>query len=147
MTRRVLAIIGLLYSLAVLSTADEGMWLFNKPPKEQLKKNYDFTVTDPWLNHLRLGSVRFNNGGSGSFVSADGLTFTNHHVGRACLQQLSTEKVDYIKTGFYAKTQADEGKCPDLELNVLVDIAGRNRRGAVRGQARHERCRGRAETA
>ncbi len=122
MTRRVLAIIVLLCSLAALSTADEGMWLFNKPPKEQLKKNYDFTVTDPWLNHLRLGSVRFNNGGSGSFVSADGLTFTNHHVGRACLQQLSTEKVDYIKTGFYAKTQADEGKCPELELNVMLYI-------------------------
>ncbi len=123
MIRRVLVILALLCSFTALSPADEGMWLFNKPPKEQLKKGHDFTITDPWLNHLRLGSVRFNNGGSGSFVSADGLTFTNHHVGRACLQQLSTEKVDYIKTGFYAKTQTDEGKCPDLELNVLLDIA------------------------
>ncbi len=117
------------------------MWLFNKAPKEQLKKDYNFTVTDPWLDHLRLGSVRFNNGGSGSFVSADGLTFTNHHVGRVCLQQLSTEKVDYIKTGFYAKTQADEGKCPDLELDVLVQHSGCDRRRAGRCQARHERCR------
>jgi hypothetical protein len=98
------------------------MWLFNQPPKEQIKKEYNFTLNEPWLDHLRLGSVRFNNGGSGSFVSADGLTFTNHHVGRGCLQQLSTEKVDYVKTGFYAKTQAEEGKCPDLELNVLMDI-------------------------
>ena len=122
MIRRILAILALLCSLTAFSSADEGMWLFNKPPQEQLKKDYNFTVTHPWLDHLRLGSVRFNNGGSGSFVSADGLTFTNHHVGRVCLQQLSTEKVDYIKTGFYAKTQADEGKCPDLELNVLVDI-------------------------
>ncbi len=123
MTRRFLAILALLCALTALATADEGMWLFNAPPKEQLKKKYDFTITNPWLNHLRLGSVRFNNGGSGSFVSADGLTFTNHHVGRECLQQLSTEKVDYVKSGFYAKTQADEGKCPDLELNVLVDIS------------------------
>lgn len=122
MTRRVPAIIVLLCSLATISTAAEGMWLFNQPPKEQLKQDYNFTVTDLWLDHLRLGSVRFNNGGSGSFVSADGLTFTNHHVGRVCLQQLSTEKVDYVKTGFYAKTQAEEGKCPDLELNVLEDI-------------------------
>ncbi len=122
MNRRVLIIIALLCTFSALSTADEGMWLFNKPPKEQLKKKYDFTVTDPWLNHLRLGSVRFNNGGSGSFVSADGLTFTNHHVGRECLQQLSTEKVDYVKNGFYAKTQAEEGKCPDLELDLLEDI-------------------------
>ena len=65
---------------------------------------------------------RFNNGGSGSFVSADGLTFTNHHVGAACVQQLSSEGHDYIKTGFYAKTQAEEAKCPNLELNELVGI-------------------------
>jgi hypothetical protein len=122
MTRRILAIMALLCVLAAISTADEGMWLFNKAPKDQIKKDYNFTVTDPWLEHLRLGSVRFNNGGSGSFVSEDGLAFTNHHVGRVCLQQLSTDKKDYIKDGFYAKTQAEEGKCPDLELNVLVEI-------------------------
>ena len=122
MNRRILALMAVLCGLAVFSTADEGMWLFNKAPKDQIKKNYNFTVTDPWLTHLRLGSVRFNNGGSGSFVSEDGLTFTNHHVGRVCLQQLSTEKKDYVKDGFYARTQGDEGKCPDLELNVLVDI-------------------------
>ncbi|MGA3127011.1 MAG: S46 family peptidase [Candidatus Korobacteraceae bacterium] len=122
MNRRFLSLIALLCGLAAFASADEGMWLFNKPPQDQLKKDHNFTVTEPWLDHLRLGSVRFNNGGSGSFVSQDGLTFTNHHVGRVCLQQLSTEKVDYIKTGFYAKTQAEEGKCPDLELNQLVDI-------------------------
>ncbi len=122
MTRRVLAILALLCALAALSFADEGMWLYNKAPKDQIKKDYNFTITDPWLEHLRLGSVRFNNGGSGSFVSEDGLAFTNHHVGRVCLQQLSTEKKDYIKDGFYAKTQAEEGKCPDLELNQLVEI-------------------------
>ena len=91
--------------------------------------------------------MRFNNGGSGSFVSADGLTFTNHHVGRDCLQQLSTEKVDYVKTGFYAKTQAEEGKCPDLELNVLEDIEDVTAARAVCCRARHERSRGGAETA
>ncbi len=122
MTRRVLAILALLCALAALSFADEGMWLYNKAPKDQIKKDYNFTITDPWLENLRLGSVRFNNGGSGSFVSEDGLAFTNHHVGRVCLQQLSTEKKDYIKDGFYAKTQAEEGKCPDLELNQLVEI-------------------------
>ncbi len=123
MKRRIFAVGALLVSLTAFSAADEGMWLFNKAPKDQIKKDHNFAVTQPWLDHLRLGSVRFNNGGSGSFVSEDGLAFTNHHVGRVCLQQLSTEKKDYIKDGFYAKTQADEGKCPDLELNVLVDIS------------------------
>src|SRR5262249_31528207 len=105
-----------------LAAADEGMWLYNEPPKDKIKAKYGFEVTPEWLNHLRLSSVRFNNGGSGSFVSVDGLTFTNHHVGAACVQQLSTEGHDYIKTGFYAKTQAEEAKCPNLELNQLVGI-------------------------
>ena len=105
-----------------VAVADEGMWLYNEPPKDKIKAKYGFDLTQPWLDHIRLSSVRFNNGGSGSFVSPDGLTFTNHHVGAACVQQLSTEGHDYIKTGFYAKTQADEAKCPNLELNQLVGI-------------------------
>lgn len=105
-----------------LAVADEGMWLYNQPPKDKIKAKYGFELTQEWLDHVRLSSVRFNNGGSGSFVSADGLTFTNHHVGAGCVQQLSTEGHDYIKTGFYAKTQAEEAKCPNLELNQLVGI-------------------------
>jgi Peptidase S46 len=119
MTRRLLVLMTLLVMAAASSPAAEGMWLFNHPPSAQLKQRYRFTVTQPWLDHLRLGSVRFNNGGSGSFVSADGLVFTNHHVGRLCLQQLSTGQADYIQTGFYARTQAEEAKCPALELDVL----------------------------
>ncbi len=105
-----------------LAAADEGMWLYNEPPKDKIKAKYGFELTQQWLDHVRLSSVRFNNGGSGSFVSADGLTFTNHHVGAGCVQQLSSEGHDYIKTGFYAKTQAEEAKCPNLELNQLVGI-------------------------
>ncbi len=110
------------FFLRSLAQADEGMWLYNEAPKDKIKAKYDFELTQQWLDHVRLSSVRFNNGGSGSFVSADGLTFTNHHVGAACVQQLSTEGHDYIKTGFYAKTQAEEAKCPALELNQLVGI-------------------------
>ena len=104
------------------AAADEGMWLFNAFPKEKVKAKYGFEPSQQWLDHVRLSSVRFNNGGSGSFVSPDGLTFTNHHVGAVCVHQLSTHGHDYIKEGFYAKTQAEEAKCPDLELNELVGI-------------------------
>ena len=110
------------FIFSTLASADEGMWLYNAPPKDKIKAKYGFELTQEWLDHVRLSSVRFNNGGSGSFVSADGLTFTNHHVGAGCVQQLSTEGHDYIKTGFYAKTQAEEAKCPNLELNQLVGI-------------------------
>ena len=111
-----------LLTLGPICRADEGMWLFNAFPKDKVKAKYGFEPSQQWLDHVRLGSVRFNNGGSGSFVSADGLTFTNHHVGAVCVHQLSTHGHDYIKEGFYAKTQAEEAKCPDLELNELVGI-------------------------
>jgi hypothetical protein len=114
--------LALFFLFSTLASADEGMWLYNEAPKEKIKAKYGFELTQQWLDHVRLSSVRFNNGGSGSFVSADGLTFTNHHVGAACVQQLSTAGHDYIKTGFYAKTQAEEAKCPNLELNQLVGI-------------------------
>jgi hypothetical protein len=118
-----LLIFGLILALATpLALADEGMWLYNAFPKDRVQKQYGFLPTQAWLDHLRLASVRFNNGGSGSFVSADGLAFTNHHVGADCIGKLATSGADYMKTGFYAKTQADEAKCPDLELNVLVGI-------------------------
>jgi hypothetical protein len=110
------------FLLSNFAVADEGMWLYNEPPKDQIKAKYGFELTQEWLDHVRLSSVRFNNGGSGSFVSPDGLAFTNHHVGAGCVQQLSTEGRDYMKTGFYAKTEAEEAKCPNLELNELVGI-------------------------
>jgi hypothetical protein len=101
---------------------DEGMWLYNNAPKEHLKSKYGFEPTDAWLDHLRLSSVRFNSGGSGSFVSPDGLVLTNHHVGADDLQKLSDEKNDYLKNGFHAKARAEEKPCKGLELNVLLKI-------------------------
>jgi hypothetical protein len=118
-----LFIFGLILVLATpLTFADEGMWLYNAFPSDRVQKQYGFSPTQEWLDHLRLSSVRFNNGGSGSFVSADGLAFTNHHVGADCIQKLASSGTDYMNTGFYAKTQAEEAKCPDLELNVLVGL-------------------------
>jgi hypothetical protein len=107
---------------AVLGLADEGMWTFDNPPRKNLQERYGFTPTQEWLDHIRLSSVRFNDGGSGSFVSAHGLVLTNHHVARGQLQKVSSAKKDYVKDGFYAKTAAEEMKCPDLELNVLVSM-------------------------
>jgi len=125
------SILGLIFAVSVAfslvglissARADEGMWLYNTFPAEKVQKQYGFLPTQEWLDHLRSSSVRFNNGGSGSFVSADGLAFTNHHVGADCIEKLATSGADYMKAGFYAKSQAEEAKCPDLELNVLVGI-------------------------
>src|SRR5215217_4484052 len=109
-------------AMASSALADEGMWLFNNPPLQQLKEKYHFEPTPQWLEHLQKSSVRFNSGGSGSFVSSTGLAITNHHVGLDTLQKISSEKNNYVRDGFYAKTQKDEVKATDLELNVLMSI-------------------------
>ena len=110
------------FTLALGARADEGMWLFNQPPRQILRERYQFDATDAWLEHLQKASIRFNSGGSGSFVSADGLLISNHHVGADALQEFSTPQKNYLKTGFYAPTLAEEMKCLDLELNVLQSI-------------------------
>lgn len=107
---------------AAPAAADEGMWPFNRLPKDLVKSRHGFEPSDSWLEHVRLSSVRFNSGGSGSFVSAGGLVLTNHHVGADCIQKLGKKGKDLIADGFYAKSSAEEEKCPDLELNVLVGI-------------------------
>ncbi|MSQ95775.1 MAG: S46 family peptidase [Gemmataceae bacterium] len=108
--------------IAASARADEGMWLLNQPPRELLKKKYDFDLTDAWLQRAMKASIRFNNGGSGSFVSPNGLAITNHHIGSDLIQKLSTKDNDLHKHGFLAKTMDEELKCPDLELNVLQEI-------------------------
>jgi hypothetical protein len=120
---RVPFVLAALLALALVLpvAADEGMWLFNMPPKDILLKAYGFTVTPELMDHLRLASISFG-GASGSFVSPDGLVLTNHHVGRGAVQNLSTKDRDLMKTGFYARTRAEELKVPGMELRVLYGI-------------------------
>ena len=111
---------GILFSLPVF--AEEGMWTFDNPPSKQLQEKYGFTMSPQWLDHIRLSSVRFNDGGSGSFVSPNGLVLTNHHVALGQLQKVSNPEKDYTADGFYARRSSEEMKCPDLELNVLQSM-------------------------
>ena len=138
--------------LGPAARADEGMWTFDNPPVKLLQERYGFKPTQEWLDHVRLSSVRMNDGGSASFVSAHGLLLTNHHVARGQLQKSSTREHDYIRDGFYAATPDKEMKSPDAEVNVLVSMEdvtarvaaavaeSRDSRGGVRGAAFHHRA-------
>jgi hypothetical protein len=117
---RKLPLLLILLLSACSAFADEGMWLYNAFPAARVKARYKFNVTQPFLDHLRLASVRI--GASASFVSPDGLVFTNHHVGAGCVHNLSTGSHDYVKNGFYAPTREQEPRCPGLEVQNLIEI-------------------------
>ncbi len=102
--------------------ADEGMWLFNAVPEERLSRDLGFVPSRAWLDHLRQSAVRFNSGGSGAFVSPDGLVLTNHHVAASSLQKLSTPETNLARDGYLARSYEEEIRCLDLELNVLRSI-------------------------
>ena len=119
------ALVLALFSLQTLqftALADEGMWTFNNVPRAEIKKKYGFDVTDEWLKKVQLASVRFNSGGSGSFVSPNGLVLTNYHIVEDIVTEVSTPEKDLAKEGFVARTRAEEIKAPSLELNVLMSI-------------------------
>src|SRR6185503_7283508 len=111
-----------LQSLQFTARADEGMWTFNNIPRAEIKKKYGFDVTDEWLKKVQLASVRFNNGGSGSFVSPNGLVLTNYHIVEDFVGELSSAQKDYAKEGFVARTQSEEMKIPNVELNELISL-------------------------
>lgn len=109
--------ISLLFNASV-ALADEGMWTFDNPPLKQWKERYGFEPTKEWLDNIRLASPKVNNSSAG-FVSPNGLIATNHHVAAGYIDKVSTKERDLMKTGFYAKTQAEELKIPDGSASVL----------------------------
>lgn len=119
MKRFITAIILLTLLSGTFAFADEGMWTFDNPPLKQWKERYSFEPSKEWLERLRLASPKIG-GGSGVFVSPNGLLATNHHVAANIITKLSTKERDLMKTGFYAKTQADELKAQDAEVTVLL---------------------------
>ena len=109
--------------IAAPALADEGMWTFDNPPSQQLKQKHGFEPTKEWLDHVRLASVRFMDGGSGSFVSPDGLMITNHHVGLGCIQNVSSAEQRLRQERLLRGDARQGGRLPRLR----GERAGRHR--------------------
>jgi hypothetical protein len=118
-------------------SSDEGMWLLNDFPSERLGKLHGFSPSQEWLEHVRVSAARVGAGCSGSFVSPGGLVMTNHHCASRCIEQLSSAKKDYMLSGFYAKSEKEELKCPEMEINQIVSITDVTDRvlGATKGKS------------
>ncbi len=119
--KKLICLLLVLFLNVPFALADEGMWTYDNLPLRQWKERYDFEPSTEWLEKIRLASVKIG-GGSGGFVSPAGLLATNHHVAAGFIARLSTKERDLMKTGFYAKTQAEELKVPGAEATVLVSF-------------------------
>ncbi|HVO19840.1 MAG TPA: S46 family peptidase [Anaeromyxobacter sp.] len=116
------ALLAALPFAASLARADEGMWTFDHFPSERVRQRYGFAPDPAWLDHVRAASARMAEGCSASFVSPTGLVVFNHHCAQDCIAQLSTARRDYLASGFWARTQREEVRCPELEIDRLDEI-------------------------
>jgi len=98
------------------------MWTFEKPPVEYFAETYNFRPSEEWFTKVRKAALRFGGGCSASFISEDGLIMTNHHCGRNIIFKGQKEGEDFLRDGFYAGTDADERRIPDLYVEQLVYI-------------------------
>ncbi len=97
------------------------MWTFENPPLDYFQQEYHFRPTPQWLDRVRLAALRLPNC-TASFVSPNGLVMSNHHCARESASAVSREGEDLLTNGFYAATQADERRVPDLYVDQLVVI-------------------------
>ncbi|WP_028920162.1 S46 family peptidase [Pseudoxanthomonas suwonensis] len=105
--------------------ADEGMWMPSQLPQIAAQMRQAGFAGDPAgladLTAAPLNAVVRAGGGTGAFVSADGLVLTNHHVAYGVIQYNSSPQRNLIDNGYIAADRAGELPAnPDFRVLVTV---------------------------
>jgi hypothetical protein len=120
---RLCAALGIALSFALALPADEGMWLPHQIKglalqSQGLRLNPDDLYKKDGTG--LMSAVVNLGGGTGEFVSPDGLILTNHHVAFGAIQRASSKEKDYIQDGFSALARADEIPASGYIADVLL---------------------------
>jgi len=123
-----LAISAIVLFAAFATPPDEGMWLLTqleKLPFErmgklglELKREQ---IYNPNGTSIKDAIVQLP-GGTGSFVSADGLIITNHHIAFGAIQSVSSVQDDYLKNGVNARTHPEEISVPSYTARIVASV-------------------------
>jgi hypothetical protein len=98
-----------------IARADEGMWLplFLQQLNEKDMKAKGMKISAKDIYNINSGSLKdaivsFGGFCTGEVISAQGLVLTNHHCGFDAIQNHSTLDNNYIRDGFWAKSNNEE---------------------------------------
>jgi hypothetical protein len=113
-----------------LLRADEGMWmpqLIEALNIKDMKKN-GLKLSAEQIYSINKASMKdgvaiFGGGCTSELISDKGLLLTNHHCGFSSIAGLSSVEHDYLKKGFFAKTQQEEMPCKGLTVTFIKKIA------------------------
>ena len=105
--------------LAMSVSADEGMYPISEIMKLNLRsKGLEIDPAEIFATDKSLIFAIVSVGATGSFVSAEGLFVTNHHVAFGAVQAASTKENDYIRDGFLARTRAEETQAKGMTARI-----------------------------
>ena len=124
-----LALLIFLSLIPVGGRAEEGMFLpdaLTRLPADKLKKRGLKIPLTEIYNPSGVSikdAVVIVDGGTGEFVSPEGLLLTNHHVAFDALVSASDPSKDYATNGFKANSRAEELPARDYTVTITRDLS------------------------
>ncbi len=121
----------LMFSAALMASADEGMWMINAIDRA-LEKNMkarglklgarEIYDADAKGTTLSDAVVALDFGCTGSIISDEGLLITNHHCAYADIHSISTPQRNYLEDGFWAFKSEEERYIPGKNVFFLKRV-------------------------